>query len=99
MRSRKGTRQRDGLVAKLETFNPGNSIQDRMALKMIEDAERSGALKTRRHDHRRDIGQRLPGWELAIAAVVKGYKCVFTTTDRSNPRRRIDRRSRRSAPR
>ena len=70
------------VLAKVETFNPGNSIKDRMAVKMIEDAEKAGLLK--------------PGWTiiegtsgntgmgLAIAAVVKGYRCIFTTTDKQS---------------
>ncbi len=37
------------VLAKYEPFNPGNSVKDRMALKMIEDAEKAGFLKTRRH--------------------------------------------------
>jgi cystathionine beta-synthase len=53
-----------------------------MAVKMIEEAERTGALKPGRHDHRRHVGQYRHG--LAIAAVVKGYKCIFTTTDKQS---------------
>lgn len=70
------------VLAKVETFNPGNSIKDRMAIKMIEVAEKEGKLK--------------PGWTiiegtsgntgmgLAIVAVIKGYKCIFTTTDKQS---------------
>jgi len=67
---------------KLETFNPGNSIKDRMALKMIEDAERSGALKPGSTIVEGTSGN--TGMGLAIAAVVKGYKCIFTTTDKQS---------------
>src|SRR5262245_39231891 len=72
-----------GLVlAKLETFNPGNSIKDRMAVKMIEDAERDGRLKPGGTIIEGTSGN--TGMGLAIAAVVKGYKCIFTTTDKQS---------------
>jgi cystathionine beta-synthase len=70
------------VVAKLETFNPGNSIKDRMALKMIEDAERAGKLKPGGTIIEGTSGN--TGMGLAIAAVVKGYRCVFTTTDKQS---------------
>jgi cystathionine beta-synthase len=70
------------VVAKLETFNPGNSIKDRMAVKMIEDAERKGVLKAGGTIIEGTSGN--TGMGLAIAAVVKGYKCVFTTTDKQS---------------
>lgn len=70
------------VVAKIETFNPGNSIKDRMALKMIEDAERAGKLKPGGTIIEGTSGN--TGMGLAIAAVVKGYKCVFTTTDKQS---------------
>jgi cystathionine beta-synthase len=70
------------VLAKLETFNPGNSIKDRMAVKMIEDAERSGALKPGGTIIEGTSGN--TGMGLAIAAVVKGYKCIFTTTDKQS---------------
>jgi cystathionine beta-synthase len=70
------------VVAKLETFNPGNSIKDRMAVKMIEDAERSGRLKPGGTIIEGTSGN--TGMGLAIAAVVKGYTCVFTTTDKQS---------------
>ena len=54
-------RHRARSFAKIETFNPGNSIKDRMAVKMIEDAERKGAAEARRHDHRGHIGQHRDG--------------------------------------
>ncbi len=72
-----------GLVlAKLETFNPGNSIKDRMAVKMIEDAERDGRLKPGGTIIEGTSGN--TGMGLAIAAVVKGYRCIFTTTDKQS---------------
>jgi cystathionine beta-synthase len=70
------------VLAKLETFNPGNSIKDRMALQMIEDAERSGKLKPGGTIIEGTSGN--TGMGLAIAAIVKGYKCIFTTTDKQS---------------
>ena len=70
------------VVAKLETFNPGNSIKDRMAVKMIEDAEKKGLLKPGGTIIEGTSGN--TGMGLAIAAVVKGYRCVFTTTDKQS---------------
>jgi len=70
------------VFAKIETFNPGNSIKDRMALKMIEDAERSGKLKPGGTIIEGTSGN--TGMGLAMAAVVKGYKCIFTTTDKQS---------------
>jgi cystathionine beta-synthase len=70
------------VLAKLETFNPGNSTKDRMAVKMIEDAERDGKLKPGGTIVEGTSGN--TGMGLAIAAVVKGYKCIFTTTDKQS---------------
>jgi len=70
------------VYAKIETTNPGNSIKDRMAVKMIEDAEKSGALKPGGTIIEGTSGN--TGMGLAIAAVIKGYKCVFTTTDKQS---------------
>ena len=70
------------VLVKLETFNPGNSIKDRMAIKMIEDAERAGLLKPGGTIIEGTSGN--TGMGLAIAAVVKGYKCIFTTTDKQS---------------
>ena len=67
------------VLAKVESTNPGNSIKDRMAIRMIEDAEKSGALKPGGTIIEGTSGN--TGMGLAIAAVVKGYKCIFTTTD------------------
>src|SRR5258708_36172558 len=68
------------VVAKVETFNPGNSIKDRMAVRMIEDAERAGLLKPGGTIIEGTSGN--TGMGLAIAAVGKGYPCSFTTTDK-----------------
>jgi cystathionine beta-synthase len=70
------------VLAKIETTNPGNSIKDRMAVRMIEDAERSGALKPGGTIIEGTSGN--TGMGLAIAAVVKGYRCIFTTTDKQS---------------
>ena len=70
------------VLAKLETFNPGNSIKDRMAVRMIEDAERRGLLVPGGTIIEGTSGN--TGMGLAIAAVVKGYTCVFTTTDKQS---------------
>jgi cystathionine beta-synthase len=70
------------VFAKLETFNPGNSIKDRMAIRMIEDAERKGLLKPGGTIIEGTSGN--TGMGLAITAVVKGYRCVFTTTDKQS---------------
>src|SRR5690349_1999386 len=71
------------VLVKLETFNPGNSIKDRMAVRMIEDAERAGLLKPGGTIIEGTSGN--TGMGLAIAAVIKGYKCIFTTTDKQSP--------------
>ncbi|MBS7565288.1 pyridoxal-phosphate dependent enzyme [Mucilaginibacter sp. Bleaf8] len=70
------------VLAKIETTNPGNSIKDRMALKMIEDAERDGRLKPGGTIIEGTSGN--TGMGLAIAAVIKGYKCIFTSTDKQS---------------
>jgi cystathionine beta-synthase len=70
------------VLAKIETFNPGNSIKDRMAVRMIEDAEKAGLLKPGGTIIEGTSGN--TGMGLAIAAVVKGYKCIFTTTDKQS---------------
>jgi cystathionine beta-synthase len=70
------------VLAKVETFNPGNSIKDRMAVKMIEDAERAGLLRPGGTIVEGTSGN--TGMGLAIAAVVKGYRCIFTTTDKQS---------------
>lgn len=70
------------VFAKIETFNPGNSIKDRMALKMIEDAERSGKLKPGGTIIEGTSGN--TGMGLALAATAKGYKCIFTMSDKQS---------------
>lgn len=70
------------VLAKVESNNPGNSIKDRMALKMIEDAEKSGALKPGGTIIEGTSGN--TGMGLAMAAIIKGYKCIFTSTDKQS---------------
>ncbi len=72
-----------GLVlVKLETTNPGHSIKDRMALKMVEDAEKAGLIKPGGTFIECTSGN--TGMGIAIAACVKGYKCIFTTSDKQS---------------
>ncbi|MBT8269796.1 MAG: pyridoxal-phosphate dependent enzyme [Bacteroidia bacterium] len=70
------------VLAKYETFNPGNSVKDRMAVKMIEDAEADGRLKPGGTIVEGTSGN--TGMGLALAAIVKGYKCIFVTTDKQS---------------
>ena len=70
------------VAAKVDYFNPGNSIKDRMALKMIEVAEKEGKLKPGGTIIECTSGN--TGMGLALAAVVKGYKCIFATTDKQS---------------
>ncbi len=73
----------DALVlAKVETFNPGNSVKDRMALKMIEDAEADGRLKPGGTVIEGTSGN--TGMGLAIAAIVKGYKLICVISDKQS---------------
>ena len=73
----------DALVlAKVETFNPGHSTKDRMALKMVEDAEKNGSLKPGGTIIEGTSGN--TGMGLALAAIVKGYKCVFVIPDKQS---------------
>ncbi len=70
------------VLAKVEYFNPGNSIKDRMALKMVEEAEKSGKLKPGGIIIEGTSGN--TGMGLALAGCVKGYKCIFVTTDKQS---------------
>ena len=70
------------VLAKVETFNPGHSIKDRMALKMIEDAEKDGRLKPGGTIIEGTSGN--TGMGLALAAIQKGYKCVFVLADKQS---------------
>ena len=70
------------VYAKVETFNPGHSIKDRMALKMIEVAEQDGRLKPGGTIIECTSGN--TGMGLAIVGCIKGYKCIFTTSDKQS---------------
>jgi cystathionine beta-synthase len=70
------------VLAKVEYFNPGNSIKDRMAVKMLEVAEQEGKIKPGGTIIEGTSGN--TGMGLALAACVKGYKCIFTTTDKQS---------------
>jgi cystathionine beta-synthase len=83
VRLNKITAEVDGLVlAKLESFNPGNSVKDRMALKMVEDAEKDGRLKPGGTIVEGTSGN--TGMGLALAAIVKGYKLICVSTDKQS---------------
>jgi cystathionine beta-synthase len=69
-------------LAKVEYFNPGNSTKDRMALKMVEDAEKAGLLKPGGTIIEGTSGN--TGMGLALAAAAKGYKCIFTMADKQS---------------
>jgi cystathionine beta-synthase len=70
------------VLSKYETFNPGNSVKDRMALQMIEDAEADGRLKPGGTIIEGTSGN--TGMGLALAGIVKGYKCVFVMADKQS---------------
>ena len=70
------------VLAKYETFNPGNSVKDRMALQMIEDAEADGRLKPGGTIIEGTSGN--TGMGLALAGIIKGYKCIFVLADKQS---------------
>jgi cystathionine beta-synthase len=70
------------VLVKLEYFNPGNSTKDRMAVKMVEDAEKAGILKPGGTIIEGTSGN--TGMGLALAAVAKGYRCIFTMADKQS---------------
>ena len=70
------------VLAKVESFNPGNSVKDRMALKMIEDAEKQGKLKPGGTIVEGTSGN--TGMGLALASIVKGYKLICVSTDKQS---------------
>ncbi|MEQ8471889.1 MAG: cystathionine beta-synthase [Marinoscillum sp.] len=71
------------ILVKVEYFNPGNSVKDRIALKMIEDAEKEGKLKPGGTIIEGTSGN--TGMGLALVAQAKGYKCIFTLADKQSP--------------
>lgn len=70
------------VVAKIESFNPGNSIKDRIGVKMLQDAEKNGLIKPGYTIIEGTSGN--TGMGLALYAIAKGYKCIFTTTDKQS---------------
>jgi len=70
------------VLAKVEYFNPGNSVKDRMALTMIENAEKEGILKPGGTIIECTSGN--TGMGLALAAIVKGYKLICTLSDKQS---------------
>jgi cystathionine beta-synthase len=70
------------VLGKIETFNPGHSTKDRMALKMVEDVEKAGRIKPGGTFIECTSGN--TGMGIALAAAVKGYKCIFTTSDKQS---------------
>ncbi len=70
------------VLAKVESFNPGNSVKDRIALKMIEDAEKKGKLKPGGTIVEGTSGN--TGMGLALASIVKGYKLICVSTDKQS---------------
>tara|TARA_B100000214_G_scaffold244934_1_gene179661 strand:+ start:6141 stop:7115 length:975 start_codon:yes stop_codon:yes gene_type:complete len=70
------------VLAKVETFNPGHSIKDRMSVKMIEDAEIDGKLKPGGTIIEGTSGN--TGMGLALVAIQKGYKCIFVMADKQS---------------
>lgn len=70
------------VLMKVETFNPGHSIKDRMAVKMLEDAEKRGDIKPGGTIIECTSGN--TGMGLALAAIAKGYRCIFTMADKQS---------------
>ncbi|MBV6639893.1 MAG: pyridoxal-phosphate dependent enzyme, partial [Cyclobacteriaceae bacterium] len=70
------------ILVKVEYFNPGNSVKDRIALKMIEDAEQKGELKPGGTIIEGTSGN--TGMGLALVAIAKGYRCIFTLSDKQS---------------
>ncbi|MDQ6883210.1 MAG: cystathionine beta-synthase [Candidatus Dormibacteraeota bacterium] len=73
---------RPAIYAKVETLNPGGSVKDRIGLRMIEDAERSGRLKPGGTIVEPTSGN--TGHALAIAAALKGYRMIFVMADKQS---------------
>ena len=70
------------VLVKVETFNPGHSIKDRMAIKMLDDAEKAGKIQPGGTIIECTSGN--TGMGLALAACVRGYRCIFTTSDKQS---------------
>jgi cystathionine beta-synthase len=74
------------VLAKMENFNPGGSVKDRIGIAMIEDAEKSGKLKPGGTIVEASSGN--TGIGLALAATVKGYKCVIVVKEKTSPEKK-----------
>jgi cystathionine beta-synthase len=70
------------ILVKVEYFNPGQSVKDRIGLKMIEDAEEKGLIEPGGTIIEGTSGN--TGMGIALAAIIKGYNCIFTTTDKQS---------------
>lgn len=70
------------ILAKVETTNPGNSVKDRMAIQMVDDAEAEGLLKPGGTIIECTSGN--TGMGLALVAIIRGYKCIFTVADKQS---------------
>src|SRR5690554_3661056 len=70
------------VLAKVETTNPGNSVKDRMAVKMVEDAEKAGLLKPGGTIIEGTSGN--TGVGLALVAIIKGYKLICLLSDKQS---------------
>ena len=70
------------VAVKIESTNPGNSVKDRIAVKLVEDAEKAGVLKPGGVIVEGTSGN--TGMGLALVAIAKGYKCIFTTNDKQS---------------
>lgn len=75
------------VLAKVEYFNPGHSVKDRIALKMVEEAEKAGLLRPGGTIVEATSGN--TGMGLALVAAIKGYRCIFTVPDKQS-REKID---------
>ena len=71
------------VLVKVEYFNPGGSVKDRIAITMIDAAEKSGDLKPGGTIVEGTSGN--TGAGLALVAIIRGYKCIFVTTDKQSP--------------
>src|SRR5690554_8201524 len=78
------------VLAKVETTNPGNSVKDRMAVKMVEDAEKAGLLKPGGTIIEGTSGN--TGMGLALVAIIKGYKLICVLSDKQSKEKRSEER-------
>lgn len=78
------TKDFDGdFYAKVEAFNPGHSSKDRIALHIIEEAERSGVLKPGNTIIETTSGN--TGFSIAMVSIIKGYECILAVSSKSSP--------------